>query len=94
MIDLFERLKGLRKNWKRKERAPQWSDSTSNKMDEVFFYDPYEKKVEFNMRVTVKEAAEAVRKMHLAMITAAFSCDEIVKGTKDAVRHMGSHSGT
>lgn len=87
VIKVFsEKLKGLKKrsrNYKNEDQP----------MDEVFFYDPYEKKVDLNMLTDIASAAEAFKKLQRALIEASFSCNDLVKGTKDAMRHMGRCSG-
>jgi hypothetical protein len=67
------------------------SKKNSKDMNEVFFYDPREEKVEIN---SMESAMVAFKNFHDAAITAAFSCDELVKGVNDGVRHMGRRSGT
>jgi hypothetical protein len=56
--------------------------SGSVKMDEVFFYDPYEKKVDINMLVDIASATESFIRLKKALIEASFSCNELEKGMK------------
>jgi len=92
MINLLEKLKDLKKNWKSKNQPSQWQDSmfepkiTKERMNEVFFYDPYRKN-------EIEIAIEGFRMMQKALIQVGLSCDELVKGTRDAMRHMGKCSG-
>lgn len=53
-----------------------------NPMDEVFFYDPYEKKVNLNILVDAASAFEAFRKLQKSLIEAGLSCNDLEEGMK------------
>jgi len=76
---ILERLKDLKKESK-----------NSNKMDEVFFYDPYEKK----MSDFTKEMVEqTLNNMHEAIKRSAIKTEEAARRINYAMRHMGKRSG-
>lgn len=66
--------------------------SSSVKMNEVFFYDPYEKKVDISMLVDIDSATESFIRLKKALIETSFSCNDLVKGINDAMQYMGRSS--
>lgn len=84
---ISERLKGSKKS----SQNPN-PEFTSEKMDEVFFYNPYKKKPEFRVTVEAAVTVAALRKLSRTIIAGALSmesamaaCDSLMKGKKDAV---------
>ncbi len=72
--------------------SPDSDGEVSENMNEVFFYDPYEKKVGLRMSVNAASAIEAFKKLKRALTEARLSCNDLEKGMSDVMRHMGRRS--